>query len=369
MKLIFFTILTLLLACRLPVEKEFTYQNPISRGIDIKGLRDCQVLRDGDNWYLTGTAHPHWLGEQTHPGVPLYKSNDLIEWEFVKFIVTNPGPEKWYHQAFWAPEIHKINNKYYALFNCRNASLGYDWQHFGYAAADQIEGPYKVVTEDKPLARGNDMTLFKDDDGKVYAFWHTVNNDGSFWMGSAEIDLDKGKFLSEPVEAIKTGKVDYETDEDGNVKTVFRYGRNEKVIKTFYEWDSQGFEGAYVIKREDTYYLFYSSWTRGYEIGYATANSINGPWKKADNNPIYGATSKDLCEQKGFEYTGNPENPFYAVGHNEIFTGPDGRLWLSCHGQKKDNATPFLVIDPLNFNVNGEIMRKEPSHTLQTIKY
>lgn len=369
MKPILYIVLSLLFACNKPPKKDFVYQNPISKGIDAKGLRDCQVLRDGDWWYLTGTSYPHWLGKEEHPGIPLYRSRNLTEWQFVKFIITNPGADKWYHEAFWAPEIHKIKGKYYALLNCRNTQLGYDWQHIGYAVAEHIEGPYQVVTNDKPLARGNDMTLFEDTDGKVYAFWHSVNEDGSFWMGSAEIDLDNGVFKSEPLEAIKTGKVDYEYDSEGNIKTIFRHGRNEKLIKKYYEWDSQGFEGAYVIKREDTYYLFYSSWTRGYEIGYATSKSINGPWIKADNNPIYGATSKDLCKEKGFEYKGSPENPFYAVGHNEVFIGPDGRFWLSCHGQKKDDPTPFLVIDPLDFNEAGQIIKKVPTYQLQTIQY
>lgn len=40
-------------------EPAFTYQNPISKGIDPKGLRDCQVFRDGGRWYMTGTAWPH----------------------------------------------------------------------------------------------------------------------------------------------------------------------------------------------------------------------------------------------------------------------------------------------------------------------
>ncbi|GAB3655165.1 glycoside hydrolase family 43 protein [Echinicola sediminis] len=328
-------------------------------------------MRDGDTWYLTGTAYPHWEGAENsgtlNPGVPLYKSNNLIDWEFVNYIVERPDSTKWYYRRFWAPEIHKIENKYYAILNCRNDLVGYDWQHIGFAVADRIEGPYKVVTEDKPLARGNDMTFFQDDDGKVYAFWHNVESDGSFWMGSAQIDLEAGEFLSEPVEAIKTGKVDYETDSVGNVVIVHRHGRNEKKIKKYFEWDSEGIEGAYVIKRNDTYYLFYSSWTRGYEIGYATANDINGPWKKASNNPIYGATSKKLCEEKGFVYEGNPGNPFYAVGHNEIFTGPDGGLWLSCHGQQNDHSTPFLVIDPLEFKENGEIIKKEPSYSSQKV--
>jgi len=53
-----FLIVTLF-ACNQP-KQIFEYQNPISNGIDSNGLRDCQMLRDGDWWYLTGTSFPHW---------------------------------------------------------------------------------------------------------------------------------------------------------------------------------------------------------------------------------------------------------------------------------------------------------------------
>ncbi len=350
----------------------FTYQNPISIGIDVKGIRDCQILRDGDWWYLTGTASSFGLGADKglNPGVPLYKSKNLLEWQFIKYIVQRPDSSKWYYERFWAPEIHKIKGKYYATFNCRNERLGYSWQHIGYAVSDHIEGPYKVVTEDKPLARGNDMTLFEDDDSRVYAFWHNVLDDGTFWLGGSEIDLESGKFVSsKPFQSIQTGRVAYEKDAQGNIKTVFRYGRNERKIKTFYEWDSQGIEGAFIIKRNGIYYLFYSSWTRGYEVGYATATNIKGPWKKGTENPIYGGIEKELSEKRGFAYRQNLLNPFEAVGHNAIFTGPDGRLWLSCHGISKYYKGPFLVIDPLTFTDDGRIEKMEPSYTPRVVHW
>jgi len=350
----------------------FTYQNPISIGIDPKGLRDCQIIKEGEWWYMTGTAHPFWEHEEKdgdlNNGVPLYKSKNLLEWEFVKYIVERPDASKWYYRRFWAPEIHKIRGKFYVTFNCRNADKGYDWQHIGYAVSDHIEGPYTVVTEDEPLARGNDLTLFEDDDKKVYAFWHNVLEDGTFWMGSAEVNLEQGRLVSDTLRAIGTGRVEYERDSNGNIQTIFRQGRNEQKIKTYHEWDSQGIEGAYVIKRNGIYYLFYSSWTRGYEVGYATASSIKGPWKKADNNPIYGGTIQKLCEERGFRCDQDPLSPFTAVGHNAVFEGPDGRLWLSCHGVSKYHKGPLMVMDPLNFDGNGNIQQVAPSYLPQVIK-
>lgn len=355
-------------------EKEaeyFVYKNPITSGINPNGLRDCQVLRDGDWWYMTGTSYPHWSRQETdgnlNKGVVLYKSKNLTNWEFVKYIVEAGGRDKWYHRRFWAPEIQKINSKYYALFNCRNDDLGYVGQHPGYAVADYIEGPYTVVTEEKPLTKGNDLTFFKDDDDKVWAFW---NQGRDFGIGFAQIDLETATFLTEPKTAIQPAKVDYDYDENGNLLKVPGYdGRPIPKVKKYHDWDAIGIEGAYVIKEKNKYYLFYSSWTRGYEIGYATADKIDGPWTKHPENPFYGAMSKQACEKNGFEYSGDPNNPFNQVGHNEIFKGPDDRYWLSCHGiiPDENDENPFLVIDPIWFDDEGNIQSNGPTYTEQKV--
>ncbi|MEX0323816.1 MAG: glycoside hydrolase family 43 protein [Puniceicoccaceae bacterium] len=351
----------------------FTYQNPISSGIWPTGLRDCQVLRDGDWWYMTGTSFPHWPRQEVEEdpttfnnGVVLYRSKDLLNWEFRKFIVNRPEADKWYYRRFWAPEIQIIGGKYYALFNCRHDELGFVGQHTSYAVADHIEGPYTVVTDEAPLCRGNDLTFFEDDDGKVWAFW---NRGRELGIGFAQIDLATGTFLTEPVSAIKPGRIDFAYKTDGKIQQAPGYdGRPKDKVARYYEWDSIGIEGAYVIKHKGTYYLFYSSWTRGYEIGYATAPAITGPWTKAAENPFYGAQSQAACEKNGMQYTGDPDGYFNAVGHNEIFTGPDGRFWLSCHGIG-DDGVPMLVIDPIWFDEQGRVKSAGPTSTPQTVKW
>lgn len=342
------------------------YQNPIKSGIDTNGLRDCQVLRDGDWWYMTGTSYPHWARQETkdnlNKGVVLYRSKDLTHWEFVKWIVERGDATKWYYRRFWAPEIQKIKGKYYATFNCNNDLTGHIGQHTGYAVADKIDGDYQIITEKHPLSNGNDLTFFEDTDGKVWAFW---NRGREFGIGFAQIDLATGKFLTEPKSAIQSAKMDYAMSEKGDTLKVAGYdGRLMPKVAKYYDWDAIGIEGAYVIKEKDTYYLFYSSWTRGYEIGYATAKSVTGPWIKSSNNPFYGAQNPQTCEKNGLPYAGDPTNPFNQVGHNAIFKGVDGRYWLSCHGIQKDGV-PMLVIDPIDFDKDGNIKKSSPSFTPQ----
>ena len=100
--------------------------------------------------------------------------------------------------------------------------------------------------------------------GEVYAFWN-----GDKRMNVAKINMDSISLIPETYRVIFTP--------DSNT------------------WDMAGIEGPYCVKHEDTYYLFYSSWTRGYEIGYARASNPLGPWFKYINNPIYGAQSKPAC--------------------------------------------------------------------------
>jgi len=351
----------------------FRYTNPISNGIDTNGIRDCQVLKDGDWWYMTGTSYPHWEREETNgklnKGVVLYRSKNILDWQFVKYIIDRGDSSQWYYRRFWAPEIQKIRGKYYASFNCSNPKVGYPGQHIGYAMADEIEGPYTIITEAKPLANGNDLTFFEDTDSKVYAFW---NRGREFGIGFAEIDLLKGVFMTKPQTAIQPAAVDFDIASNGDtLKTTSNDGRQINKVKKYHTWDAIGIEGAYVIKRNNLYYLFYSSWTRGYEIGYATSTSVSGPWKKYEGNPFYGAQNKTTCERNGLPFTGDEKSPFNQVGHNQIFTGPDGRLWLSCHGILKANdgkqPKPFLVIDPIHFNVDGSIQQVKPSYTTKKL--
>lgn len=347
--------------------KVFQYQNPITSGIDTNGVRDCQVFWDRNRWYMTATSFPHWESQETNgqlnKGVVLYSSKDLKKWKFVKYVVPRPEKDKWYYHRFWAPEIHKIKGKYYALFSCRNDSLGYKGQYGGYAVSDRISGPYRVVTDTAPLVEGNDLTFFEDTDGQVWAFWRYGRGAG---IRFAKVNLEKGELVSDPETAITSGVIEYSPDSEAKTGKDSGYiARLDPAVANYRSWDAIGIEGPYVIKVKATYYLFYSSWTRGYEVGYATAPKIKGPWTK-NGEPFYGMKNKELCLKRGFTWDENPENPFIHVGHNQVFLGADGHLWLSCHGIIAGKK-PMLVIDPILFEQDGTIQKREPSYTLQTV--
>ena len=309
----------------------FSWQNPIKKGIDKGGLRDCQIILDNGKWYMTGTSAPHWGDGKGNPGVVLYSSDNLTEWVKVDTIVKNPGESKWYYQRFWAPEIAKINDKYYCTFNCKNDDMGIS-QSFGLAVADNIEGPYTVISDDAPIHGGNDANLFKDDDGKVYVTWCGGGNINR--MTIAEIDLSSGKLKEE-------GTLIFEG--------------------TPGEWDSAGVEGACLFKYNGKYYMTYSSWTRGYEVGLVTADNVKGPWKKSPTNPFFGSQTKNKWKDA-------VETDFSDIGHNNLFIGPDGEIWFCCHGQLHGDDGPWLYITPLGLNGKDFPDHITPTKDMQTIK-
>ena len=319
-------------------QNAFVWSNPIHNGINSGGLRDCFVFRADGYWYLTGTSSPHWGEGYDNPGVRLYRSSNLTKWEEVGLIIKNPGTQKWYASRFWAPEIAYLKGRYYCTFNCRNERDGFDVkQSWGIAVADKVEGPYTVLSDDAPVARGNDASLFEDEDGRVYVSWcgaSPEHPDGNV-MTLAEINL--------------------ETLELTNSHEIFGGTVGPRATTG---WDECGVEGPYIFKRDGKYYMTYSSWQRGYEVGYATATDINGQWTKASNNPIFGAQSKS-------KWSGAVEGPWGDLGHNSIFTGPDGELWFSCHGQLRGENGPWLVIDRLQFDSKGNLKKIDVSYTEQ----
>jgi xylan 1,4-beta-xylosidase len=205
-------------------------------------------------------------------------------------------------------------------------------------------GPYTVVTPDEPLTSfaSNDMTLFKDTNNKIYAFFNNGWAD-TLHIYVAELDTVKYRLKETPHQLL--------TQEPGT-------------------WDEAGIEGSHVVKKDGIYYLFYSSWTRGYAVGYATAKNIYGPWKKSPDNPLFGSFSRNdstfVIRSGKVHY--EPKCELLAIGHNQIFIGPDGNYWTSYHGNKKGFPEAVTLIDPIEFK-NGKIYTPTPTYTPQKTTY
>lgn len=358
------SILVLVVGCKNKVEKKevqanngqlpFTYENPLNFSypfFDGKDeltnteLRDPCIIRDGDMYYLVYTHFPfthHTSRDSTKidynssPGIRLYSSKDLKSWKFEKWLVKSSElPEDSpYKNRFWAPEIRKMNGRYYLIFYADNwikdeynatGKMGY----VGFVGvADKITGPYENITWLE--GSGCDSHLFVDDDGKTYAIM---------------------PFENEYVQEVDLSGID-----NGDIKLV---GERKAIVMRDNSDIGKKFspdymEAPWMIKRNGKYILFTGSpylkqkdpnfkpdLEYGYWTGVAMADNIWGP------------------------YTKQPQ--IFLGGHVAAFTGPDGKEWFSYRGESGGDSAGKLCIDPIPFKEDGSLSSFKPSTTPVTI--
>lgn len=290
--------------------KEFRYTNPITRDSSIS-MRDHFIIKVGNKWYCTGTSNPVWTGP--NPGVRLLESDDLINWKQHSWLIdaTKLPKDSPFNGRFWAPEIHFIKGKYWLVVNSGKVTVqdpkGMNTHSVWLFSSDAVTGPYKLVNGPLTPQYNNDATLFEDEDGQVYLY---CSGNGLF---QAKIDLNTGKL---------TTKIEKFLD---------------KKQPGYPEWMVGGIEGPFVVKRDDMYFMFFSTWTRGYEVGLLKSKNPLGPWELVSNEPIFGTRKKgyrpELALEGGYDKLKfqDTEDPYCETGHNALFEGPDGQLWSSCH--------------------------------------
>jgi xylan 1,4-beta-xylosidase len=338
----------------------FRYTNPITRDTSIS-MRDHCILKVGNRWYCTGTSNPVWTGP--NPGVRLLVSDDMIHWQQHSWIIdaSKLPADCPYNGRFWAPEIHFIKSKYWLTINSGKVTpedpKGMKTHSVWLFSSDQITGPYKLVNGPLTPQYNNDATLFEDEDGQTYLY---CSGGGLF---QAKIDLSAGK-LTTPIQKFLDKK------EPG-----------------YPEWMVGGIEGPFVIKKDGTYFMFFSTWTRGYEVGLLKSKSPLGPWELESQEPIFGTRKKgyrpELATEGGYAHLKfqDTQDPYCETGHNALFIGPDGNLWSSCHYMMFEKRpypysqtfqpwelTPQMGIEPVTYK-DGRFYIHEATWTEQTIAY
>lgn len=338
----------------------FSYTNPITRDTAIS-MRDHCIIQVGDKWYCTGTSNPVWTGP--NPGVRLLVSDDLLKWEQHSWLIdaSKLPADCPYNGRFWAPEIHFIQGKYWLTVNSGKVTKedpkGMKTHSVWLFSSEKVTGPYELVNGPLTPQYNNDATLFEDDDGQVYLY---CSGNGLF---QAKIDLESGK-LTTPIQKFLDKK------EPG-----------------YPEWMVGGIEGPFVIKREGYYFMFFSTWTRGYEVALLKSKTPLGPWELASDEPIFGTRKKgyrpELAIENGYDHLKftDSEDPYCETGHNALFIGPDGNLWSSCHYimyEKRPypysqtfepwELTPQMGYEPVYYK-NSMFYIDGPTWTKQIVEY
>ena len=286
----------------------------------------------------------------------------MIHWKQHSFLIdAKKLPEDCpYDGRFWVPEIYFIKHKFYLTVNSGKVTKkdpkGMKTHSILLFVSDKVTGPFSLQNGPLTPHYNNDATLFEDEDGQTYLY---CSGGGLF---QAKIDLKTEK-LTAPIEKFL-----------------------DKKQSGWPEWIVGGIEGPFVIKKEGTYFMFFSSWTRGYEVGLLKSKSPLGPWELVSQEPIFGTRKRgyrpELAKSGGYDnlkFT-DTQDPYQETGHNALFIGPDGKLWSSCHyfmDEKRPypysptfeawEKMPQMGYEPVYFE-NGRFYIKPPTWTEQTVE-
>lgn len=261
-------------------------------------IADPTIFYHNNLYYLYGTED----NTNTETGIPVLTSKDLKIWN--KSNQNNnegyalmKGKQTFGTTGFWAPQIFIYNKKFHMLYTAN--------ENIALAESDSPHGPFtqKKIASLPANTKQIDPYLFFDDDGKKYLYH--VRLGGGNKMFVAEFKDDFSGIKAETLTECLTAEGGWEDTKRVPAPPIC--------------------EGPTVIKRNGTYYLFYSAndyRNIDYAVGYATSKSPMGPWVKHEKNPIIsreitghnGSGHGDLLKDK----KGNYQYVFHAHYDNTV---------------------------------------------------
>ncbi|MFA6938299.1 MAG: family 43 glycosylhydrolase [Treponema sp.] len=250
------------------------FVNPVVRGF----YPDPSVCKANGKYYLVNSSFQYF------PGLPIFESDDLVNWTQVGHCLTRKSQldltEERASGGIYAPTIRFNNGRFYVVVT--NTS-GYG--NF-YVYTDDIYGEW---SEPVKVARGGiDPSLLFDTDGKTYFISNGTDDFGEEGISCCEIDISTGKLLTK-AKCISKG------------------------------CGGRYLEGPHLYKINGFYYLMVAE--GGTEYGHMEcilrSKDIFGPYEKFEKNPIL--TNRNLG---GYHIQG--------AGHADIVEGPNGQ-WYMVH--------------------------------------
>lgn len=332
----------------------------------LAGYGDPAVLRTDDGWWLVATSN------DAPNAFPILHSNDLETWESRSFVFEEGNTPAWTAAGvtigdFWAPEIARVGEEFWLSYTARAADRTLS---IGLARASHPAGPWQ--DNGAPLLTDAviDSHVHVDADGRPWLLWKKDSN--SLWPRPlaallrehpqmiATLFDDEGDrrtaafcaamqpfantrrpmerfFLMQPLiraaidnwrkvkPALETSGIAGHITE--NMVTPIHaqrlaadgrslIGDRHTILANDLDWEGHLIEGPFLTRQNDRYFLFYAGndfTSPGYGIGYAVADRITGPWRKA---------AQPLLRS-------HPE--WSAPGHASVSVGTDGEPRLFFH--------------------------------------
>lgn len=255
-------------ASSLAATAQMQYRNPIIAGYH----PDPSICRVGNDYYLVNSSFQYF------PGVPIYHSRDLVNWELIGNVLNREsqlplkGASSWL--GIYAPTIRYNDGIFYMITT--NVGNGGNFM----VTATDPRGPWS-----EPIwlsQQGIDPSLYFEQ-GKCY-------------------------MVSNPDNTIMLCQIDPTT------------GRQLTTSKPLWQGTGGRYpEGPHIYKKDGWYYLLISE--GGTELAHrltmARSRSIEGPYEACPDNPLL--THCSLAGQN---------SQIQGTGHGDLTDTPDGRWWM-----------------------------------------
>lgn len=253
------------------------------------------------------------------PGLPVYRSTDLVEWEHIGHVATRPEQVQLDDVptpgGVWAPTIRHHDGLFHVIVSVFLGGRG-----CVVFTAEDPAGPWSdgVVID---VVGGIDPDLAWDDEGTAYVSY------AQFGRGilQVRVDLATGLALEEP-----------------------------RLL-----WAGTGLlgtEGPHLYRRGDYWYLLVAEGgtDRGHAVSVARGPSPAGPFESCPHNQVLSARST--------------ASPVQNVRHADLVDAPDGGIAAVCLGVRPVDAS--LAFSPLGretFLVRGEWVDGWPTFELPAL--
>jgi len=245
---------------------------------------DPSICRVDETFFLATSSFEYF------PGLPLYRSENLVDWEPIGHALTRESQldtrEARISGGIFAPTLREHDGTVY--LTSTNTSGG---GHF-VVSADDPAGQWSEPTYvDAP---GIDPDLFFEGDTAYFTYFTT---DDDRRIEQAEIDLETGAL--------------------GEQYTVW----------TGYQ--DPNAEAPHLYEREGTYYLVVAEGGThtGHSVMVGRSGDPTGPFDPHPENPV-------LTHREDFHHD------VHATGHADLVTDADGNWWLVCLGIRPRGGFP-----------------------------
>lgn len=236
-------LLFIILICLTAEAQKESASNPII----FADVPDMSIVRVGDSYYMSSTTM-HMC-----PGVPIMKSNDLVNWKIINYAYNTLGDNdelnlnngrNAYGRGSWASCIRYHNETFYVSTFSSTTGKTYIW-----STRDIEKGPWKEISFSPSL---HDHTLFFDDDDRVYMIY-----------GNKKLTLVE---LNDDLSGIKEGGINQVIIENSSLPS----GPNSSLG-----------EGSQLFRYNGKLYLFNITWPKGgmRTVVVHRADKITGPWE------------------------------------------------------------------------------------------